>query len=91
MPEIVLQKLAEYGILGLVVAGMAWALYYQAKSYRQQLREKDHEIDAERGLWNEERKSWHETNEKYLELSVEIIQANSKAMAELTAYIQQMK
>ena len=77
MPDIILAKLAEYGILGIVIAGLGFALYYQHKSFLE-----------ERKLWNEERKAWSETNEKYLETSIEVIQANSKALAELSALIQ---
>ena len=80
MSEALLNLLSAYGLPGLVIFGMGWALYHQSKSFLE-----------ERKLWNEERKAWHEDAEKYLETSIEVIQANSKAMAELTVYIQDVQ
>ena len=77
MTEVLLNAFASYGLPGLIILGMGWALWFQAKSFQE-----------ERKLWNEERKAWSETNEKYIETSIEVIQSNSKALAELTVFIQ---
>ena len=77
MSDTLLTIFSSYGLPGLVILGLAFWIFYQSKCFQE-----------ERKLWNEERKAWAETNEKYLETSIEVIQANSKALAELTAFVQ---
>lgn len=71
---------SQFGLPGLVILGLAYGILFLFKQGQ-----------AERALWHEERKIHVEQIQKYLQTSIEIIQANTKAMTELTLMLQKTR
>jgi hypothetical protein len=77
MTDILLQRLAEYGILGLVVFGLCWYIIYLHKLYQEK-----------EALYQKERSAREEREEKTFQTIIDVIQGNTQTLAELKSRIE---